>query len=570
MPPDRNASAPAVPDRASQLDRLQCETFDVAMIGGGINGAAIARDAAMRGLRVALLDAGDFAGATSSRSSKLIHGGLRYLPQGHLRLVYQALRERERLRHVTAPHLVHKIEFLFPFYRGQSPGRLAVSTGLFLYDVFARMPREERHHGLRPAAVATLEPALKPDGLAGGATYIDGWGDDARITLENALDAAFHGAAIANYVRVEGFSRTGSQIVALAARDLESGAQFELRARTFVNAAGPWADDIRRMERPDCAPSVRLTKGVHIVIEKSRLPVRNPLVLADNAGRIIFVMPHGARVLIGTTDTDFDGARGRVAADPADIAYLLETVNGLIPAYCLRAEDVTWSFAGLRALAISGGTGRPSAVSRDETILESPAGLLTVAGGKLTTHREIAGKVIGMIMKKLGRPAGSCPTLATPLPGARPLPDVHGGLECLPPNVREQLVARYGTRAAIVAEIAAANPDLACPLAPDSPAISAEVIHAVRNELARSVTDFLARRTAMVWRAPRAAVASATAVARLMAVEMGWDGTRERAECAAFMDFVAISPMNPLKSTPAAAVEPMTCQSVKSGGSNFD
>ncbi|HJU29213.1 MAG TPA: glycerol-3-phosphate dehydrogenase/oxidase, partial [Candidatus Binataceae bacterium] len=367
MPPDRNA--PAALDRASQLERLQREIFDAAIIGGGINGAAVARDAAMRGLRVALLDGGDFAGATSSRSSKLIHGGLRYLPQGHLRLVRAALRERERLRHLTAPHLVKRIEFLFPFYRGQSPGRLAISAGLIFYDLFARMPRGEHHRRIGPAAVAELEPMLKAEGLVGGAIYLDGWGDDARITLENAIDSAYHGAAIANYVRVERFSRIGARIGAAAALDIETGVLFELRARVFVNAAGPWADDIRRMEQPDSAPSIRLTKGVHIVVEKSRMPVRNSLVLADDAGRIIFVMPHGDCVLIGTTDTDFDGDRAHVAADRGDISYLLETVNAAMPICDLRQQDVAWSFAGLRALAIGGGARKPSSIAREETII---------------------------------------------------------------------------------------------------------------------------------------------------------------------------------------------------------
>lgn len=546
MPPDRNA--PATLDRASQLDRLQHEIFDAAIIGGGINGAAVARDAAMRGLRVALLDAGDFAGATSSRSSKLIHGGLRYLPQGQLRLVYQALRERERLRHVTAPHLVRPIEFLFPFYRGRSPGRLAVSAGLVFYDMFARMPPGQRHRRLRPADVAQREPLLMTEGLTGGAIYLDGWGDDARITLENAIDAAYHGAAIANYVRIEGFSRVGARIGAVAARDLETGTLFEIRALVFVNAAGPWSDDIRRMEQPDCAPGIRLTKGVHIIVEKPRMPVRDSLVLSDDAGRIVFVMPHRDSVLIGTTDTDFKGDRDRVAADSGDISYLLEIINGAMPSLALREQDVAWSFAGLRALALSGASRRPSAVARDETILESPAGLLTVAGGKLTTHREIAQKVTDLIVRQLRRPAIPCRTFTTPLPGATGFPPAGVPWEQLSPEIRERLVARYGNRAAIIAEMAMAEPDLAHPLAPDSPAIGAEVVHAVRNEMARTVSDFLGRRIALVWQAPRAAIESAPAVARLMAAEMGWDRARERAEYAAFMNFVSTGAVGPDRS----------------------
>jgi glycerol-3-phosphate dehydrogenase len=267
------------------------------------------------------------------------------------------------------------------------------------------------------------------------------------------------------------------------------------------------------------------------------MPVRNSLVLADDARRIIFVMPHGACVLIGTTDTDFTGDRGRVGADREDISYLLEVVNAAMPTYQLRDQDVAWSFAGLRALAKSDDERKPSAIARDETVVESPDGLLTVAGGKLTTHREIAQKITDTIVRRLGRRAGPCPTLAVPLPGATGFPATPENWNALPSPIRQQLAARYGTRAGIVAEIAAADPKLAIPLAPDSPAIGAEVIHAVRNEMARSVTDFLMRRTAMAWRAPRAAIASAPAVARLMAAEMGWDRAREQADCAAFMDF---------------------------------
>ena len=350
-----NVNAPAADEisRTNHLTRLRTESFDLAVIGGGINGAAIARDAAMRGLRVAMVDRGDFAGETSSRSSKLIHGGLRYLPQGQLRLVRAALRERERLRHLTAPHLVHPIRFLFPCFRGRKPGRVSLWAGLVLYDWLARMPSAERHRRLSAAGTREEEPLIAAAGLTGGALYYDGWGDDARLTLENAIDAAWHGAALANYVAVEGFSRVGSQIAAAAARDLLGGAAFEIRARHFVNATGPWLDDLRQMDEPGAAPSVRLTKGVHLVISAARLPVRNSTVLSDEAARIVFVMPRDGWVTVGTTDTDFDGDRERLAANDADIDYLIDVVNSAMPAAGVCADDVAYSFAGLRALPIA-------------------------------------------------------------------------------------------------------------------------------------------------------------------------------------------------------------------------
>jgi glycerol-3-phosphate dehydrogenase len=254
------------------------------VVGGGINGAAIARDAAMRGLSVALIERGDFAGATSSRSSKLIHGGLRYLPQGELKLVRTALAERERLRRMTAPHLVKPLRFFFPLYRGRGPGRIALGAGLWLYDLFARTPSAERHRTVNRAGALAAEPMLNPQALVGGAFYYDAGGDDARLTIENVLDAAYHGGAIANYVELERFARAEGRIVAAEVRDRCGATRLELRARVFVNAAGPWIDDVRRLDDPAAPPSVRLTKGVHLVIDRERLPVREALVLGDAHG----------------------------------------------------------------------------------------------------------------------------------------------------------------------------------------------------------------------------------------------------------------------------------------------
>jgi glycerol-3-phosphate dehydrogenase len=521
---------------------LRAEIFDVAIIGGGITGAAVARDAALRGLKTALLDKGDFAAATSSHSSKLIHGGLRYLPQGQLRLVYQALRERERLRHVTAPHLVRPLEFLFPFYRSRHPSRIAVRTGLVLYDLFARTPAHERHRRLDRGAIHTSEPALKLEGLTGGAVYLDAWGDDARITLENVLDAVYQGAAVANYVAVEGLSHAGQRIAALFARDLESGAGFELRARTVVNAAGPWVDEIRRLDDGGCAPRVRLTKGVHLVVEWSRLPVRNSLVLTDDRGRIIFVIrhdtsppPEGERgyVLVGTTDTDFEGDRDCVSTAASDVDYLLDVVGKSLEIR-LKREDVASSFAGIRTLKISRHL-RPSSVTREEVIVASRSGLITTAGGKLTTHREMAGRVVDRVMNMLGRPPGRSPTLLEPLPGARAAAHYGELSTALPPELQPILTARYGTRAEIVARIASERPELARRLAPDAPAIAAEVVHAVRNEFARTIADFIARRTSMTWRAPAAALESAPHVARIMAKELGWNREQQERELHSFV-----------------------------------
>jgi glycerol-3-phosphate dehydrogenase len=517
-------------DRAQMLARLAADNFDVLVIGGGINGAAIARDAAMRHLRVALVDKGDFANATSSRSSKLIHGGLRYLPQGHLKLVYGALRERERLHRVTAPHLVHSIHFLMPFFRGRRPGRLAIAAGLTLYDIMALTPKAERHHLLSTARVHELEPGLRPDQMTGGVTYCDGTGDDARITLENVLDAAYHGAAVVNYAAVEDFERSRSS-TAVAIRDLETSALIDVHARCIVNAAGPWVDDLRRVDDRACVPSVRLTKGVHLVFTLDRLPVRNALVLTDKGGRIIFVMPHGRFVLVGTTDTDFNGDPDLVAADEDDIDYLVAVVRDALPQVAVTEVDVVASFAGLRALPRAGSGGSPSSVPREEVIIESPSGLITVAGGKLTTHRRIAEQVVNLVCERFGLPIHKSPTLTTPLPGARPpKKDASANERALPAETRLLLNHRYGTRAAEVAALGNENADLMNPLVGGASTIGAEVIFATRYEMARSVSDFLVRRTSMTWRAPLDVRASAPVVARLMARELKWAPNREVSE----------------------------------------
>jgi glycerol-3-phosphate dehydrogenase len=524
----------AIEQRAETLTRLRIESFDVAIIGGGITGAALARDAAMRGLKTALVEKGDFACATSSRSSKLIHGGLRYLPQGQLRLVYEALHERERLRRVTAPHLVHPLEFLFPFYRGAHPGRLAVSSGLVLYDIFARTPRPERHRRLNGDEVHTLEPALKRKNLKGGATYFDAWGDDARLTIENVIDAAHYGAAVSNYVTVEGFAHEGGKPRVLFARDLESGKGFELQSRTFINAAGPWLDDVRQLDDRGCRPAVRLTKGAHLVVGSARLPVRNSLTLTDNQGRVVFVIRHATHVLIGTTDTDFVGDREQVGADQADKAYLLDVISESLPDARLSESDVVASFGGIRTLKDSTNQA-PSSIARDEVILHSDSGLISAAGGKLTTHRAMAARVIDSVMKKLGRPPGQPPTLAQPLPGARSCSERLALAAELPPEVARILTGRYGSRGDIVARIAIEQPELAQPLAPDAPAIAAEVVHAVRNEFARTIGDFLIRRTAMNWQSPAVLAPCAPPVARIMAKELGWDRAREKQELEDFL-----------------------------------
>ncbi|HJU12138.1 MAG TPA: glycerol-3-phosphate dehydrogenase/oxidase, partial [Candidatus Binataceae bacterium] len=410
-----------------------------------------------------------------------------------------------------------------------------ISAGLTLYDLMALTRRSERHKRLRSSRVHEIEPGLRSDTLLGGVIYYDGWGDDARVTLENVLDAAYHGAVVANYSAVEDFEHTASSH-AVAVRDVETDAMLTVRARHVVNAAGPWVDQIRRMDESGCTARIRLTKGVHLVFESDRLPVRHALVLTDHEGRIIFIMPHGRYVLVGTTDTDFDGDCEKVAADATDIDYLLTIVNDCFPELALRAADVAACFAGLRSLPQAASHARPSSVPREEVILHSQSGLISVAGGKLTTHRRIAEEVVDLLCDRQGFVGRKFPTRTVPLPGARVLLE-----DCLPPatlpnNVGHLLHGRYGNRTQIIAALAANHAELAKPLVDGCSTIRAEVIFATRYEMARSVADFLVRRTSMTWQAPREARAAVPIVGRLMARELGWEPVRELLEINRFKE----------------------------------
>jgi glycerol-3-phosphate dehydrogenase len=520
--------------RDEQILRLRRESFDIAVIGGGINGAAIARDAAMRGLRVALIDRGDFAGQTSSRSSKLIHGGLRYLPQGQIRLVYEALHERERLSHLTAPHLVRPLGFLFPVYAGRTVSRFALWAGLWLYDLLARTPAAHRYKALNAKQVGALEPELSTNGLRGGALYYDAHGDDARLTLENALDAAIHGAAVVNYLALEGFERAGGKLRAAGVSDVPGGQTFTISARMFVNATGPWIDHVRRMDDPGAPPSITLTKGVHLVLEARRLPLHHSLVLSDGHGRIIFLIRERDSILLGTTDTAYSAEPASVRVAATDVDYLLDVVARAIPDAGLVHRDVIASFAGLRALAVGNGATAPSSMSREELIVASASGMVSVAGGKLTTHRRIAQRVTDMICRELAISSGASPTLTTPLPGARPVDrgcsDGVGAAQV----TRAALASRYGTRVVLLDALIEQDGRLAAPLCTECPVLAAEPVYAARFEMARTLEDFMVRRAAMARHYPAQAEAAAPLAAHLMGQQLGWSAEREAVEVAQF------------------------------------
>jgi glycerol-3-phosphate dehydrogenase len=532
--------------RGAVLEALSRERFDVLVVGGGINGAGIARDAAMRGLRVALVEKSDFASGTSSRSSKLIHGGLRYLEQGHVRLVLEAVRERERLRRL-APHLVRPQEFLFPLYGSLAPWKLG--AGLWAYDLLAGWWSVRRHRMLRPRAVHEAEPALRRDGLRGAGLYFDYRTDDARLVLETMLAATAEGATVASYADVVALVKDGGRITGARVVDRLSGREVGINAAVVVNAAGPWVDRVAALDEPG-ATRLRLTKGVHVLVPRARIGHRAAIVLnAVRDGRVMFVIPWGDQSLVGTTDTDHvGGPETPPVVERSDVDYLLETVNHYFPAANLVPGDVVSAFAGLRPLVAPppGADADPSDVSREEDIFVSASGLVTIAGGKLTTYRLIAATVVDRVVRVL-RDAGDrrrfrrSRTGTVPLPGGMAAPEVlaaaalsrdgHG----LAPAVIGHLADRYGSRLGEVLGVVARDRTLGAPLAATLPDRRAEVVEAVEHEWALTLEDVLRRRTQIALRDGSSGAAVATEVADLMAGVLDWDAATTQARARAYV-----------------------------------
>lgn len=491
--------------RAQKLAQLQSGPFDLLIVGGGINGAGIARDAAMRGLRVAVIDKGDFASGTSSKSSKLIHGGIRYLQMGDFRLVRSACRERDLLRRRLAPHLVQPLAFLFPVYRGDPVGLLALTLGMWVYDGLAVFRNIHRHRMMTPRRALAMEPRLRLQGLRGAALYYDCFTDDARLTLETVLAAEEEGAVAANYLELKAFVKEAGKIVAAHLHDRISGAEFSVRARTIVNATGPWTDRVRQLDDSTAKPCLRLTKGAHVVVARERVGNAQAVVMhSPRDQRVMFVIPWGAHTLIGTTDTDFIGEPEEAVADDTDIEYLLEAANWFFPAAKLTPADVVSSYAGLRPLVAAPEADSPSAVSREEAIFESPSGLITLAGGKLTTYRSVAAEIVQLVAKRLGVSSRKrrTSTATKPLPGGHATDPagiatelvVHDGSGLTAEQI-EHLVWRYGSRTAEVVGLLRDDAQLQQLLVSGMPDIWAEATFAVQHEMAVRAEDILFRRT---------------------------------------------------------------------------
>jgi len=529
--------------RRADLDTLADQACDLLVLGGGVTGAGIARDAAMRGIQTVLVDAGDFGHGTSSRSSCLVHGGLRYLEHGWLRLVFESSRERAVLLRI-APHLVHPAPFVFPVHRGSRVGRLTLDAGLWLYDVLSLFRNVGRHRSLDRRALLRLEPSLRDQGLLGGAVYYDAQCDDARLALATVRSAHHHGARVASYVAVIGFEKAGGRIRGARLEDRLGGARHTVHAHVIVNATGPWTDTVRRLDEPQAKPLLRPTKGAHVAVPRRRVGNTEAFTLTSPLdGRVMFVLPWGDLSVIGTTDTDVDEIQDEPLADSTDVAYLLRSANALFPGARLTFEDVVCAWAGLRPLLDAPGAKSAAAVPREHRIVEGPSGLLTIAGGKLTTYRSMAAEVVDSVARRLRALDGRrvprrAPTDREPLPGGE-----VGDLELLARDLIDEgvdtgvaaaLVRRYGTEAAAVANLVQREPSLAAPLVPGLPALAAEVVHQARREMAMTVDDVLVRRTPLFRSHPNQATDAAPAVALLLGRELGWDAAEAEAQVAAY------------------------------------
>ena len=527
---------------------LAGKTFDLVVIGGGIQGAATAREAALRGLKVALLEAGDFASGTSSRSSKLIHGGLRYLEQFDFKLVHEARRERRRLMKL-APHLARPLPFLLPIYRGDPYSPLKIRLGLTIYDLLGNLGGTDRHRMLDAESALELVPGLRPEGLRAAAVYHDSSTDDARLTLENVIDGAERGAVVLNYSEIRALALSGEEVVAAEVEDGLTGRRHEVSGRFWVNATGPWVDRVRAMLPGfDGSRTVRLTKGTHVLIP----PVtgRHALlgaVLPDR--RVFLIVPWHNCALLGTTDTDFEGDPARVRPERAETEYLLAAANRVLQRP-LTPEDVAGGWAGLRALAIEPGKpgANPSANTRDYRFHQDPwaSNFVSICGGKLTTARSVGEKLTDYVVARSGaallRSSKGLSSRRVPLPGG-----YTGSFEMyvhvaswdavreydVPLATAERIVRTYGSRWRKVLGPIRERKSLAEPL-PGSPALLvAEVEFAIEQEMAVTVEDFLLRRSGLNWTAltmPEAV----PAVAEVFAGRFGWSAERRQAALEAF------------------------------------
>lgn len=520
----------------NRLTSLSSQVFDVIIIGGGIIGAGIARDAALRGLKVALFEKEDFGRGTTSGSTRLVHGGLRYLEMLDFKLVRLDLRERETLLRI-APHLVKPLEFLIPFYRRGALYRSKLRLGMMLYDLLSYDKSLPRHRALNADEIKKLEPSLAAHDLQGALAYYDAQvASPERLCLENVIDAREHGAQVFNYAEVVGVLREGQTICGVQVRDAINGdaENVHIKGRLVVNASGPWFNQVANKLSANSAAQIRTTKGIHLtgpLVNRHALVLFSPL---DK--RLFFVIPWLGYSWIGTTDTDYKDDPGEARAESSDLAYLRESVKPYLPE--LAEAPVFFGNAGVRALVMQEGS--ESSVSRmhrisDDSQYGAP-GLISVLGGKITGYRAIAEEAVDLVCAKLKlkRP---CRTADTPLPGAEKTKGETDDKSGLSQNIIAHLKNLYGSRANGVLRLIAENNELAEQLSPDYPEVAAQVIYAIRHEQCLRLNDFILRRTILGFSRDQGLSALGKTVS-LMAHELGWSSSRQNDEIRAYHHYI--------------------------------
>jgi glycerol-3-phosphate dehydrogenase len=554
--------------RDEAMRKLASGPLDVLVIGGGITGAGAALDAASRGLRVGLVEARDLAAGTSSRSSKLIHGGLRYLEQGDFKLVKEALRERDLLVSRLAPHLVRPVPFLYPLYR-KVVERPYVGAGLVIYDAMEGIKRPVPHHRhLTIRGALRRAPALRPERLAGAMLYYDAQVDDARYTVTVARTAVRHGATVLTRASAISLLRDGSRVIGARVRDEESGRTFDVAATSTVVCAGVWSDPVFAASGVRAGYQVRMSKGVHLVMPRSAIDSETGMIIRTSKS-VLFFIPWDDRWIVGTTDTEWSGDRAEPAATAEDVDYILGEANRVLARPLSRA-DVLAVYAGLRPLVAEpapvkhgdgkhgdgkhgdgadgggGGAEKPTTKLSREHVVDAPLpGLVSIAGGKFTTYRLMAKDVIDAAVEHFPRPVPPSVTGELPLIGADGLPAVRASAQRLaedygvPVASVEHLVARYGSTAVEVLELIRADKSLGLTLAGGAPYLRGEIAYAVTHEGALHVTDVLARRVRLLIESADSGASVAPEVAAIMAPLLGWNRRRRAAEVREYQAFAA-------------------------------
>jgi glycerol-3-phosphate dehydrogenase len=525
---------------------IESRRFDVIVIGAGVNGAGIARDAALRGLKVLLLDKGDIASGTTSWSTRLIHGGLRYLEYGEVGLVRESLRERETLLRL-ATHLVKPLLMLIPLYAQAKRGKLTIRAGMVAYDLLSFDKSLSRHRMLSREETIRRAPGLNTEGLRGAAAYYDAQVEYAeRLVVENALSAAQHGAVIQTYTRVDGFIIEAGEVRGVKVRDLLENRTYVARAPLTINASGPWVDQVLAGANHPVDRMICGTKGSHLIVDKFPGAPTDALYSEAQAdGRPFFIIPWNGAYLIGTTDLSYTGDLDKVEAGEDEIDYLLKETNRLIPHAGLRRDAIRYTYSGVRPLPCRGNLD-PSGITRRHFIRDhAPTlnGFISIIGGKLTTYRNLSEQTVDLLFKKLGSVSPECRTAKELLPGAAAAEDLASfGAQLkadsrLPEATLDRLLKIYGTRARDVLALGNSEPELLESFSPRCGAIGAEVVFSFREELAETLTDCLMRRT-MVGLNLAAGLDAVEAATRVAQKYLGWNDERSRHEVNQYREYV--------------------------------